>query len=853
MLHCDRRVSDTNPEHNHCNPLCGDNMFELIWLVVFIGAGLALAYHRLSLRTATIAMGALLVVYTLSGPGWLWGLFAWVIYAGLATVLNTDAIRQSLITQPIMDFFRKVLPTMSATERTALDAGTVWWEGELFTGQPDWERLRNIPAPQLSEEEQAFLDGPVRDVMGMCDEWQITHEDGDLPPEVWERLKKDKFFGMIIPKDYGGLGFSAYAHSSVLAQLNGGPAGTVLSSTVAVPNSLGPAELLLHYGTDEQRDYYLPRLADGREIPCFGLTSPHAGSDAGAIPDNGIVCYGEWNGEQVLGMRLTWDKRYITLAPIASVLGLAFKLYDPEGHLGDEANLGTTCALIPTDTEGVITGRRHYPINTPFQNGPTQGTDVFVPLDFIIGGQQMIGEGWRMVVECLSVGRAISLPSSTTGGANSAALATGAYARIRRQFDIHIGAFEGVQEALARIGGRAYACESVRRFTANAVDLGEKPAVSSAIAKYHCTTMAQQVSIDAMDVHAGKGVCIGPSNYLARGYEGAPVSITVEGANILTRGMMIFGQGAIRCHPFVLSEMEAVADEKPGRGLTNFDQAFFAHIGHDLSAAARSLVMGVTRGYGSKAPHDPNLRRHYQRLNRYAANLALLTDIAMGTLGGSLKFRESLSARLGDILSHMYIVSATLKRFQEDGAHTEDLPLVDWVCADRFAAIEETADGVLNNLPSRPAAWLARILIFPLGRHARRPSDKTDTQIANLLLSPNATRDRIGATTLVGEADENPLGLLDETMTRVIDCHELEKRILKAHKTGQITSDHPAERIEQASTAGIIDDNEAAQLRELHDYLMAVIQVDDFDSSELQAAVQRQAGSRQTQRKSEVA
>lgn len=824
-------------------------MSALVWLAIFAGALLALAYHRTSLRTATYTMGALLVVYTLTGPGWLWGLLCWAVFAAIALPLNIDDWRKTYITRPARDFFRKVLPTLSDTERTALESGTVWWEGELFSGHPDWHRLAAIPEPQLSKAEQAFLDGPVEELMDMCDEWRITHEDADLPPEAWRFIKEKKFFGMIIPEEYGGLAFSAYAHSCVLAKLGSGPAGITLGSTVAVPNSLGPAELLLHYGTEDQKNYYLPRLADGREVPCFALTSPHAGSDAGAIPDKGVVCKGQWRGQEVLGMRLTWDKRYITLAPVATVLGMAFKMYDPDGLLGDEESLGVTCALIPTDTPGVEIGRRHFPLNAPFQNGPTRGQDVFVPLDFIIGGQDMIGQGWRMLMECLAVGRSISLPSMSSGSATAGAFATGAYARIRRQFGVHIGAFEGVQEALARIGGRAYAADSVRRFTANAVDLGEKPSVPSAIAKYHCTEMAQQVSVDAMDVHAGKGVCLGPSNYIGRGYQGAPIAITVEGANILTRSMMIFGQGAIRCHPFVLAEMDAARDEDDARGLEAFDRAFFGHVGHDLSAAARSLVMGITQGVGSAAPTEVATRRYYQRMNRYAANLALLADIAMAVLGGELKFRESISARLGDVLSKLYIASATLKRFEDDGGHPEDLPLVQWVCEDCFHTIETQLDGVLRHLPARPIAWLARALIFPIGPHARPPGDAVVTTVAEALQTPGPVRERLTSTCYVPAGGDVGLGLLDTTMRRVIDCRDLEKRLMTAVKKGEVTSDHPAERIEEGLAAGVLDESEAAELRALYERLMAVIRVDDFDADELRAGGSTTARKRASERR----
>ncbi len=810
----------------------------MIWLAIFIGAFLTLCYQRSSLKTSTITMAIVLAAYTLFGAGGFgWNALLWIIFGLIAAPLNIADFRRERITRPILDFFRKVLPVMSDTEKTALEAGTVWWDGELFSGAPNWQRLISMPGPVLSDEEREFLDGPVDKFCGMLNEWDITHKDADLTPEAWNYLKKQKFFGMIIPKKYGGLEFSAYAHSCVLNKLASSPGGATAASTVAVPNSLGPAELLLHYGTQDQKDHYLPRLADGREIPCFALTSPHAGSDAGAIPDKGTVCKGKWKGKEIIGMKLTWDKRYITLAPVATVLGLAFKLYDPDGLLGDDSSedLGITCALIPVETPGVEIGRRHFPLNNPFQNGPTSGTDVFVPLDYIIGGKTMAGQGWRMLMESLAVGRSISLPAMTTGGASAGALATGAYARVRRQFNVHIGAFEGIQEALARIGGRAYACESVRRFTSNAVDLGEKPSVPSAIAKYHCTDMAQKLAIDVMDVHGGKGVMLGPNNYAARGYQGAPIAITVEGANILTRSMIIFGQGAIRCHPYVLNEMEAANDTDEVRGLRDFDEALWSHIGHVYMAGSRSLVMGITQGLGSDAPAGHPARRCYQKLNRYSANLALLSDISMAVLGGELKFRESISARLGDVLSQMYIASAALKRFETEGQPAEDLPVLRWVAEDCFHKIEEAMDGIIRHLPYAIVRLKMRALIFPLGRWAKPPRDELGVKIANLLQEPTAFRDRIAEFCFTHYTQDNSAAKLEQAMRQVLEVKPLEKKILAAVKQGLINTSHPAERIEQALAADVINGKEAALLRETFQLIVDIIKVDDFDSAEMKA------------------
>ncbi len=603
-------------------------MTTLLWILALLLVLGAAAYLRVSLLTATIAAAVVMAAGSLLDVT---GLISWIIFLVIALPLNLSAFRQSVITRPLLKLYRGIMPEMSSTEKEAIEAGTTWWEADLFAGNPNWKKLHNYPVARLSAEEHAFLEGPVEEVCRMVNQHMVSHQLADLPAEVWQFLKDKGFFAMIIKKKYGGLEFSAYAQSRVLQKLAG--VSSELASTVGVPNSLGPGELLQHYGTPEQQDHYLPRLAKGLEVPCFALTSPEAGSDAGAIPDFGVVCKGQWQGEEVLGMKLTWNKRYITLAPVATVLGLAFKLKDPEHLLGDKEELGITCALIPTDVEGVETGRRHFPLNCMFQNGPTRGKEVFVPLSFIIGGPKMAGQGWRMLVECLSVGRGITLPSNSAGGVKTAALATGAYARIRRQFKLPIGKLEGIEEPMARIGGNAYLMDAVTSLTTTGIDLGEKPSVISAIVKYHLTDRMQKCVIDAMDIHGGKGVCLGPNNYLGRGYQAAPIAITVEGANILTRSMIIYGQGAIRCHPYVLAEMESAFDTDVNRGLNNFDAALFGHIGFTTSNLIRSLWMGLTGSRFSNAPFADKTKRYYQHMNRFSANLALLSDLAMATLG----------------------------------------------------------------------------------------------------------------------------------------------------------------------------------------------------------------------------
>ena len=692
-----------------------------------------------------------------------------VVVLGIGAVLVHTPWRRRFLSDRIFATYRRMVPAMSQTEREALDAGTVWWEGELFGGRPDWNRLLAYPRPRLSAEEQAFLDGPTETLCAMLDDWRISHELLDLPPEAWQYIRDNGFLGMIIPKRYGGLEFSALAHSEVVMKLSS--RCNAAAVTVMVPNSLGPAELLLHYGTDEQKDHYLPRLAMGIEIPCFALTGPQAGSDASAIPDTGIVCHGEFEGRSnVLGMRITWEKRYITLGPVATLLGLAFKLRDPGHLIGDQESLGITLALIPTATPGVVIGRRHFPLSAAFQNGPNSGTDVFVPIEWVVGGRGGIGQGWRMLMESLAAGRSISLPAQSVAAAKLAARTTGAYARIREQFNLPIGRFEGIEEALARIGGQTYLMDAARCMTAGAVDLGEKPSVPSAIVKYHLTEGMRSVLNDAMDVHGGKGICLGPNNYLGRAYQLVPVAITVEGANILTRSLIIFGQGAIRCHPWVLKEMQAANDPEPDRGAAAFDRALWAHVRFFLSNLGRSFLLGITGGKFTQVPGPPETRRYFQQLNRFAAALALLSDMSMLVLGGELKRREKLSARLGDVLSQLYLCSAALKRFEDQGRPPADLPLLTWALYSAFFKIQVAMDGVLANFPDRALAWVLRILVFPKGLTLNAPTDAMGHAVAQLLLAPSAARDRLTAGIYIPEGGGEIVGRLEVALAAVIEA-----------------------------------------------------------------------------------
>ncbi|HUW76826.1 MAG TPA: acyl-CoA dehydrogenase [Gallionella sp.] len=746
-------------------------------------------------------------------------------------------LRRNVISAAIFKIFRKVLPQISATEQEAIDAGTVWWDGELFGGNPDWGKLLAFPKCGLGEREQAFLDNEVEQLCAMLDDWDITHNRADLPPEVWQFIKDKGFFGMIIPKRYGGLEFSAQGHSAIVSKV-ASRSGTA-AVTVMVPNSLGPAELLLHYGTEEQKEKYLHRLAKGQEVPCFALTGPFAGSDAGAIPDYGIVCHGEFGGRQnVLGMRLTWEKRYITLAPAATLLGLAFKLYDPERLLGGETSRGITLALIPTDTPGVQIGRRHFPLNSAFLNGPTQGKDVFIPMDYIIGGTSRVGQGWRMLMECLAAGRSISLPASSIGGMKLVARTSGAYSRVRKQFKVPIGKFEGVEEPLARIGAHTYMVEAARRFTALAVDLGEKPSVVSAIIKYHSTERCRVVINDAMDVHGGKGISLGPDNYLGRFYQQMPVAITVEGANILTRTLMIFGQGAIRSHPYVLKEIAAVNDHDRNRALHQFDDALFGHITFALSNAARSLVFGFTGGRGMATPHGRETRRYYQQLTRYSAAFALSADIAMAVLGGALKRREKISARLGDVLSQLYLCSATLKRFEDEGRPAEDLPLLDWAMQDSLFQIQQAFDGVIRNFPNALMRGLMRALIFPLGRCISPPSDHLGHRIATLLMQPGAARDRLTSGMYIPDDEQDAVGALEAALASTLACEPLQVTLQQARKDGKLKALEELLRIAEARDQGLISAEQALQLERDYALRRKVIMVDDFAPEHLRAAVQ---------------
>ncbi|MDX1706643.1 acyl-CoA dehydrogenase FadE [Pseudidiomarina sp.] len=799
-------------------------MIVALWIIATLLVFSGLLYYRSSLLVTSLGLVAMFAIGSLLNVV---GPVLWVLLALVLVPLNLTVFRRGVISKSLLGMYRKIMPEMSTTEKDAIDAGTVWWEGELFRGAPKWKNLHSIQKAELTEEEQAFINGPVEEVCKMFNDWEATHELADMPDEVWTYLKEHKFFAMIIKKQYGGLEFSAYAQSRVLQKLSG--VSTILASTVGVPNSLGPGELLQHYGTEEQKNHYLPRLAEGKEIPCFALTSPEAGSDAGSIPDTGVICKGEWEGKEIVGIRLNFNKRYITLAPVATVVGLAFKLSDPEKLIGDKEELGITAALIPRDTKGVEIGRRHFPLNVPFQNGPVRGQDVFVPLDYIIGGQKMAGKGWRMLVECLSVGRAITLPSNSAGGVKSIALATGAYAYIRRQFNLPVGKMEGVEEALARLGGNAYLMDAVTTLSTKGIDLGEKPSVISAIAKYHMTEKLRECMDDAMDIHGGKGICLGPSNYLGRGYQGVPVAITVEGANILTRSLMIYGQGAIRCHPYVLEEMLASAEHN-AEGLKRFDKAIFGHIGFAMSNFVRSLALGLGGYRFSSAPYSDSTQIYYQQMNRFSANLALLSDVAMGVLGGSLKRKQRISARLGDMLSYLYLASAVLKRFDDQGRLKDDLPLMHWAMQDTLYKLQESQLALLDNFGG--IGKTMRVVMYPFGRIVKRPSDKTDRKVARILLQPNPSRERLGEGQFM--STEGQFGYLEQALKDIIAAEPAFEKVRKASnkRLGFIFLDKVAATGKQL---GVLNDEEVELLERAEAGRLKVINVDDFAHEDLMA------------------
>jgi acyl-CoA dehydrogenase len=732
---------------------------------------------------------------------------------------NELTFRQKHITKPMLNWVRKVLPSMSDTEREALAAGTIWWDADLMRGNPDFKKLLDTPVHNISEEEQAFLDGPTKRLCEMADDWKTTFVDKDISPEIWDIVKNEGFLGLIIPKKYGGKEFSATAISEIVMRI--ASRGSSIATTVIVPNSLGPGELLMMYGTQEQKDHYLPRLADGREIPAFALTSENAGSDATNMTDIGVVCYENYKGKKTLGMRVNWSKRFITLGPVCTVLGLAFKLTDPEGILGDEKDLGITLALVPTDAPGVTIGRRHIPSNQAFPNGPNQGEDVFMPMDWIIGGQDRIGQGWRMLVSALAAGRGIMLPAMSMAGLKVATFSTGAYGRVREQFNLPISRFEGIQEVAADIAGETYKIDAARRLTLQALDMGEKPAVISAIMKYHATERMRKACNWAMDVHSGKAVIDGPKNYLSSAYRGIPIAITVEGANIMTRSLMIYGQGSIRCHPFIQTEIDAAQNEDRDQALLDFDDVLFRHAVYFIKNTFRATARSWTFGLLSSSPVDGETSRYYKQVKRLSAALAYVSEVSMIVLGGALKRKEMLSARLGDILSELYLTTASLKRFEDTGRPAEDLPLVHYACQSSLHEAETALNEVLRNFPNPLVAWVLRAQLQPMGIRCKKPKDRLTTMVSNTISEPTAARDRLSQGIYVGEG--TPLHMVDKAMRLMVELDPIKQKMRKARiRTAQ-----------EAREKGIISDNEAARMAEALEVVQEVVRVDDFSLEEI--------------------
>lgn len=802
-------------------------LLYLAGLAILLSAIFIAAFYEFSAKLWTTLLGVALVVISLVHllPTWFL-LFAWIIFIPAALYANLSLLRQKLLLPRILKRLQQKLPPISETEREAIQAGNTWWEKELFSGKPDWQQLFSYPKPTLTDEEQDFLNNQVEHLCSMVNDWQIVNEIHDMPPAVWDYLKKERFFGMVISKEYGGRGFSALAHSTIVTKI--ATRSISVAVNTMVPNSLGPAELLTHYGTDEQKNYYLPRLARGEEIPCFALTAPEAGSDAGAIPDTGIVCRGHYQGKEIVGIRLNWDKRYITLAPVATVLGLAFKLYDPEHLLGDQDDIGITLCLLPTSHPGVEVGTRHYPLQLAFMNGPTRGKDVFIPLDWIIGGKAMAGQGWRMLMECLSIGRSISLPALSAACGKLAYRNTGAYARLRKQFNTPLSSFEGVEEALSYIAGFTYLLEASRIMTAGAVDLGMRPSTASAIAKYHMTEMSRQIVSHAMDVHAGHMIQTGPRNFLANIHFSIPISITVEGANILTRNLIIFGQGAIRCHAYLLKEIELISAPQPN--IAELDQVLQSHIGSYVSTLIKTFAYGFTGGrFISTTVKNAKIARLQKQLTRMSTTLALLADTSLIMLGGSLKRRERISARLGDILSQLYLASAVLKYYNDNGCQHDEIDYVAWCVQYCLQRMETASRELFDNFPQR---WLGKLLgwiAFPFGYHYAAPSDSEGKHIVAAMLTPSAIRDRL-TQYCYRSNDHDDIGRrLDEALSRADIADPIWKKVQKAVQTGAISSHFDKDqRINAAKAAGILDGDESSLLREFEAMRNEIIKVNEF-------------------------
>lgn len=822
-------------------------------VLLLVLSALVLIYFSIGGKTAALIMSVATLIGVAQDDWHILSFLIGGILLALALIVTLPGdLRLDKLSRPLLGWVRSRLPKLSPTEQEALNSGSVDWDGELFSGQPEWNKLLDAAPAHLTSEEQAFLDGPVEELCKMLDDWQITHEHYDLPDKVWKFIRSKGFFGLVIPKEDGGLGFSNTAHSEIVMKISTRSVSAAV--TVMVPNSLGPGELLMHYGTDEQKQHYLPRLAGGEEIPCFALTSPVAGSDAGAIPDKGIVCKGEWNGKEVLGLKVTWNKRYITLAPVATLIGLAIKVYDPEHLLGEQDEIGVTCVMVPRDTDGVNAGARHLPMNTVFMNGPTWGTEVFIPMEQVIGGQDMLGKGWKMLLECLSIGRSISLPALGTGAGKLASLATGSYAYTREQFGRSISQFEGVQEALEPIAGYTYMMDAARLLTAGMLDRGVRPSVPSAVLKYRNTDLMREVINHAMDVVAGRGVITGPRNFLARAYQAVPIGITVEGANILTRSLMVFGQGAIRCHPFIVEEIEAAGMEDQDKAAKKFDGIFYRHLAHTTRNALRAFVLGLSKGWLESAPRQGDIQKYYRQLGRFSAAFALMTDVTLLTVGGGLKARQRLSGRMADCLVQLYYATAVIKQWHEEGYPDDQRDLVEWCLQTCLHDLQDSMREAIINFPVPALRWPLRLMVFPLGATGLNgPDDKLGAKVAATIVKDTPVRQRISRGTFINADPSDPLGRVLNAYRLANETEESRHKLHEAIRSRDedevdgialLMGHQRKELVDWACAQGIVKAEECPKLEEALTALYDVIRVDAFDADGLKALAKGAKGKR---------
>jgi acyl-CoA dehydrogenase len=822
-------------------------------IILLLLAALILLYQGIGGKNAILSLvGAAAIGWLLDGFSLTSLLLAGAVLALILVLLIPSNFRRQQFSRPLLRLIRSMLPKLSDTENEALKSGSVDWEGELFSGHPKWQQLLELPHAKLTDEEQAFIDGPVTTLCEMLDDWSITNELFDLPKDTWDYIRNQGFFGLVIPREFGGKEFSQSAHSEIVMKLSTRSVSAAV--TVMVPNSLGPGELLMEYGTDEQKAHYLPRLSSGTDIPCFALTSPVAGSDAGAIPDKGIVCMGEWEGEQTLGLKVTWNKRYITLAPVATIIGLAIKVYDPEQLLGEEETIGVTCVMVPRELPGVNAGARHLPMNSVFMNGPTWGTDVFIPMQQVIGGQDMLGKGWTMLLECLSIGRSVSLPALATGAGKIASLTTGSYASTREQFGRSISQFEGVQEALEPIAGYSYMMDAARILTTSMLDRGVRPAVPSALLKYRNTDLMRVVINHAMDVVAGRGVITGPRNFMARIYQAVPIAITVEGANILTRSLMVFGQGAIRCHPYIVEEIEAAGMTDERQAIEKLDAVFFLHLGHTARNMLRSLTLALSGGRLESVPDEGGIQRYYRELSRYSAAFSVLTDVTLLSIGGGLKARQRLSGHMADCLVHLYYASAVIKQWHEEGYPEFERELVEWCLQSCLYDLQTHVREVINNFPVAMLRWPLRVIIFPLGSNRlRRPSNELGTAVAESIVTDGPIRDRIVRGAYYNEDPTDSLGRVLHAYRLANNTHELRKILHDAIRSRDpddldgialLMGHQREELVDWAIAEKLVGQSDRETLLAALTALYDVIRVDAFDAEGIKKMAKSVSGKR---------